>query len=70
MEVALLASPIGCGKTAIMNLIRPFADNHSDCKIKTIFSEYLSNLLKMVLTPSTNTPLSKLLIPPFRLLFR
>jgi hypothetical protein len=35
MEVALLASPIGCSKTSIMYLIRPFTSNHSDYKIKT-----------------------------------
>jgi hypothetical protein len=33
--VALLSSPIGCGKTAIMQLIKPFTSNHSDYKIKT-----------------------------------
>ena len=31
----LLSGPIGCGKTSIMHLIRPFADPLSDYKIKT-----------------------------------
>jgi len=31
----LLSGPIGCGKTSIMHLIRPFTSNHSDYKIKT-----------------------------------
>jgi len=35
MEVALLSSPVGCGKTSIMHLIRPFASPLSDYKIKT-----------------------------------
>jgi DNA replication protein DnaC len=31
----LLSGPIGCGKTSIMQLIRPFASSVSDYKIKT-----------------------------------
>ena len=31
----LLSGPIGCGKTSIMHLIRPFAVKASDYKIKT-----------------------------------
>lgn len=31
----LLSGPIGCGKTSIMHLIRPFTSNYSDYKIKT-----------------------------------
>ena len=31
----LLSGPIGCGKTSIMHLIRPFANPWSDYKIKT-----------------------------------
>ena len=31
----LLSGPIGCGKTSIMHLIRPFASSLSDYKIKT-----------------------------------
>ena len=31
----LLSGPIGCGKTSIMHLIRPFASPLSDYKIKT-----------------------------------
>jgi len=31
----LLSGPIGCGKTSIMHLIRPFASSSSDYKIKT-----------------------------------
>ena len=31
----LLSGPIGCGKTSIMHLIRPFANPLSDYKIKT-----------------------------------
>jgi hypothetical protein len=34
MEVAILPSPIGCRKTSIMHLIRPFTSNYSDYKIK------------------------------------
>jgi hypothetical protein len=35
MEMACLSNPIGCGKTSIMHLIRPFTSNYSDYKIKT-----------------------------------
>ena len=35
MEVSLLSSPIGCGKTSIMHFIRPFASPLYDYKIKT-----------------------------------
>ena len=31
----LLSGPIGCGKTSIMHLLKPFTSNHSDYKIKT-----------------------------------
>ncbi len=31
----LLSGPIGCGKTSIMHLIKPFANPLSDYKIKT-----------------------------------
>jgi hypothetical protein len=31
----LLSGPIGCGKTSIMHLIRPFSNHSSDYKIKT-----------------------------------
>jgi len=31
----LLSGPIGCGKTSIMQLIRPFSNHYSDYKIKT-----------------------------------
>jgi ABC-type lipoprotein export system ATPase subunit len=34
IEVALLPTPIGCGKTSIMHLIRPLASPLSDYKIK------------------------------------
>jgi DNA replication protein DnaC len=31
----LLSGPIGCGKTSIMHLIKPFSNHKSDYKIKT-----------------------------------
>ena len=31
----LLSGPIGCGKTSIMHLLRPFSNHKSDYKIKT-----------------------------------
>jgi energy-coupling factor transporter ATP-binding protein EcfA2 len=31
----LLTGPIGCGKTSIMQLIKPFSNHYSDYKIKT-----------------------------------
>lgn len=31
----LLTGPIGCGKTSIMHLLKPFSNHYSDYKIKT-----------------------------------
>ena len=31
----LLSGPIGCGKTSIMHLLKPFSNHYTDYKIKT-----------------------------------